>query len=61
MCQTIRVAHAHEQADDGRWRLDTGAQRVDRQKRRHDVAEIGTSTHLPVLDEPHEREAVGHE
>jgi starvation-inducible DNA-binding protein len=24
------------------------------------VAEIGTSTHLPVLDEPHEREAVGH-
>src|ERR671924_2439172 len=38
-----------------------GAQRVDRQKRRHNVAEIGTSTHLPVLDEPHEREAVGHE
>jgi starvation-inducible DNA-binding protein len=25
------------------------------------VAEIGISTHLPVLDEPHEREAVGHE
>ena len=25
------------------------------------MAEIGTSTHLPVLDEPHEREAVGHE
>jgi starvation-inducible DNA-binding protein len=59
--QTIRVAHAHEQADDDRWRLDTAAQRVDRQIRRHDVAEIGTSTHLPVLDEPHEREAVGHE
>ena len=25
------------------------------------MAEIGISTHLPVLDEPHEREAVGHE
>ena len=25
------------------------------------MTEIGTSTHLPVLDEPHEREAVGHE
>jgi hypothetical protein len=22
--QAILVAHAHEQADDGRWRLDTG-------------------------------------
>ena len=31
------------------------------EQRRHNVAEIGTSTHLPVLDEPHEREAVGHE
>lgn len=25
------------------------------------MAEIGTSTHLPVLDEPHQREAVAHE
>jgi starvation-inducible DNA-binding protein len=25
------------------------------------VAEIGTSTHLPVLAEPHQRQAVGHE
>ena len=25
------------------------------------MTEIGTSTHLPVLDEPHEREAAGHE
>ena len=25
------------------------------------MTEIGTSTHLPVLDEPHERKAVGHE
>ena len=25
------------------------------------MTEIGTSTHLPVLDEPHERKAAGHE
>src|SRR4051794_29915133 len=29
--------------------------------KRYQVSAIGTTTHLPALAEPHEREAVGHE